>query len=126
MEGQSFGIIIINAIRNYFTATIIKFLIAVLMFYLFDFGVGFTNAWKSRNIKSARLRDGVAKAIQYAIFIGIGITLDFVFNKNKIAPLFCIILCSIEFKSLLENFEKLGINVPEYIKTIFTKEGENK
>lgn len=102
--------------------TIIKFLIAVIVMYCFDFVTGFAKAWSNHNIQSNKLRQGVSKAIQYFVFVGIGVLCDFLFNQDKVTIVMCISVCVIELKSLAENFKEINLKIPDFILRLF---GEN-
>lgn len=101
---------------------ITKFLIAVFLFYILDFITGFSKAWRDKNIKSSKLRNSVTKAIQYFAFISIGIITDIIFEIDKGGITCCFVLCGVELKSIIENFEDLKL--PEFIINLF-KGGEN-
>lgn len=97
--------------------SIVKFLLAVFVFYCLDFLTGFSRAWRDKNIQSAKLRNSVVKAIQYIAFLTIGIVADIVFSLNKCTIACALVLCSIELTSIIENLESLEL--PKFIINLF-------
>ena len=112
--------IIINELKNYFSnPIIIKFIIATVYFYCLDFLTGFARAWRNKDIKSGKLRDGVVKAIQYFAFLSIGVIIDFLTNKDIALVSFSIMVCGIELKSLTENFKEMELSIPDWVLKFF-------
>ena len=112
---------ILNIVNN---ALFLKFLIAVFCFYCIDFVTGITKAIRIKEkISSAKLKNSVIKALRYCSFIAIGVVVDFLFSIDKGALSCCIVLCSIELKSITENLDDLKI--PAFILNLFKGSEEN-
>jgi toxin secretion/phage lysis holin len=115
----------LHILQEYFNEpTRLKFLIAILIFYVLDFATGFSSAWSRKDIQSSKMRHGVDKGVKYASYIVIGVVADFLFNIKVGCILMCTGLCCIELRSLIENFKSINLNVPDFILKLFEDGGE--
>lgn len=87
-----------------------------LVFIGIDLLTGYLNAWRTHNIKSCKMRDGIAKkAGEIIMILGIQVmTLALAFPK-WITVFFSIYVTFTEINSNLENLSKLGVRVPVWI-----------
>lgn len=83
---------------------------------LFDFLTGFVNAWAQHNIKSAKMRSGLAKKIGELAIIGAVEIIVYTTNTPRPALTFTaswVIL--MEFISIVENTSHSGFKIPKWI-----------
>lgn len=111
-----------------FLAPIHTMLISITLFVLVDFVTGVYAAYKQNIlIESKRMRDSVGKLISYYLLIILGFLLDKYFivpvvESSFFFNVFACILGVTEFKSVLENIDKImGTNFFKVIKNIFAQ-----
>ena len=87
---------------------------AVLM--VIDIIVGILNAWKSKAIKSSKLRDGIVHKSDELIIIVVALFLQFTLGLPREIPVFsATYIIIMELISILENLSKSGVKVPEWV-----------
>lgn len=87
---------------------------AVLM--AVDIIVGILNAWKSKAIKSSKLRDGIVHKFDELIIIVVALFLQFTLGLPREIPVFsATYIIIMELISILENLSKSGVKVPEWV-----------
>lgn len=87
---------------------------AVLM--VVDIIVGILNAWKSKAIKSSKLRDGIVHKFDELIIIIVALFLQFTLGLPREIPVFsATYIIIMELISILENLSKSGVKVPEWV-----------
>ena len=87
---------------------------AVLM--VIDIIVGILNAWKSKTIKSSKLRDGIVHKFDELIIIIVALFLQFTLGLPREIPVFsATYIIIMELISILENLAKSGVKVPEWV-----------
>lgn len=87
---------------------------AVLM--VVDIVVGILNAWKSKSIKSSKLRDGIVHKFDELIIIIVALFLQFTLGLPREIPVFsATYIIIMELISILENLSKSGVKVPEWV-----------
>jgi toxin secretion/phage lysis holin len=87
---------------------------AVLM--VIDIIVGILNAWKSKTIKSSKLRDGIVHKFDELIIIIVALFLQFTLGLPREIPVFsATYIIIMELISILENLSKSGVKVPEWV-----------
>ena len=87
---------------------------AVLM--VIDIIVGILNAWKSKDIKSSKLRDGIVHKFDELIIIIVALFLQFTLGLPREIPVFsATYIIIMELISILENLSKSGVKVPEWV-----------
>ena len=87
---------------------------AVLM--VIDIIVGILNAWKSKAIKSSKLRDGIVHKFDELIIIIVALFLQFTLGLPREIPVFsATYIIIMELISILENLSKSGVKVPEWV-----------
>ena len=90
-----------------------------------DVITGFVNAWARSNIKSAVMRQGLAR--KFGELVVIGIAQLFFYGAGM--PKYAVMLIStyiilMELISICENLDKLGVPIPKFIKEALTKAEE--
>lgn len=87
---------------------------SIMMF--FDFLTGFVNAWAKHNIKSAKMRSGLAKKVGELAIIG---ALEIiVYTTNTPRPVLTFTaswVILMEFISIVENTSNSGFKIPKWI-----------
>ena len=87
---------------------------AVLM--VINIIVGILNAWKSKAIKSSKLRDGIVHKFDELIIIIVALFLQFTLGLPREIPVFsATYIIIMELISILENLSKSGVKVPEWV-----------
>lgn len=81
-----------------------------------DIIVGILNAWKSKTIKSSKLRDGIVHKFDELIIIIVALFLQFTLGLPREIPVFsATYIIIMELISILENLSKSGVKVPEWV-----------
>jgi toxin secretion/phage lysis holin len=81
-----------------------------------DIIVGILNAWKSKAIKSSKLRDGIVHKFDELIIIIVALFLQFTLGLPREIPVFsATYIIIMELISILENLSKSGVKVPEWV-----------
>ena len=88
-----------------------------IFFMTIDFFTGFINAWAKKKVKSSIMRVGLAKKAGEVCVLLTGLML----TKGISAPVyilgfFSFYICVMESVSIMENFDKLGVPIPKWIK----------
>lgn len=87
-----------------------------------DFVTGYYRAWKDKDVKSSKMRDGLGKKIAELCYIVIGVLFGFAFNLMVVAYFISIYISYMELVSINENCSKLGAKInPEAEKEIAEK-----
>lgn len=104
----------INLTVHFANSAYIILVPAVLM--VIDIIVGILNAWKSKAIKSSKLRDGIVHKFDELIIIVVALFLQFTLGLPREIPVFsAIYIIIMELISILENLSKSGVKVPEWV-----------
>lgn len=104
----------INLTVHFANSAYIILVPAVLM--VIDIIVGILNAWKSKTIKSSKLRDGIVHKFDELIIIVVALFLQFTLGLPREIPVFsAIYIIIMELISILENLSKSGVKVPEWV-----------
>ena len=80
-----------------------------------DILTGYLSAWKMKEIKSQKMRDGVSKKVAEICYIVIGFILRFATGATTIAYFISVYIMYMELVSVLENADKLGVPIPKFI-----------
>lgn len=80
-----------------------------------DILTGYLSAWKMKEIKSQKMRDGVSKKVAEICYIVIGFVLRFATGATTIAYFISVYIMYMELVSVLENADKLGVPIPKFI-----------
>lgn len=80
-----------------------------------DILTGYLSAWKMKEIKSQKMRDGVGKKVAEICYIVIGFVLRFATGATTIAYFISIYIMYMELVSVFENADKLGVPIPKFI-----------
>lgn len=103
-------------------------LIAIFSLVTIDFLTGTHHAVKTNTWTSRRCREGIVKYFRYLTFMFVARMVDKVVPLPFAAPLMDSFIVINEAGSILENFDKLGHNVPlfliEKFKSYFKDKGE--
>lgn len=104
----------INLTVHFANSAYIILVPAVLM--VIDIIVGILNAWKSKAIKSSKLRDGIVHKFDELIIIVVALFLQFTLGLPREIPVFsATYIIIMELISILENLSKSGVKVPEWV-----------
>lgn len=80
-----------------------------------DILTGYLQARKNNEVNSQKMRDGISKKIGEIVYIVVAICVSYAFNIKFLSSFVSIYIIYMEIVSILENCQKLGINVPEKI-----------
>lgn len=86
-----------------------------LILMILDVVTGYYNAWKKKQVKSKKMRDGIGKKLAEIIYILLGFGFSYVFNVDSIRYFVSIYIIYMEFISIIENCKKLGVPIPDKI-----------
>lgn len=82
-----------------------------------DIATGFVNAWAKHNIKSAIMRQGLARKFGELVIIGIAQLFFYSLGLSKVIVSGVSFYIGImELISICENLDKLGVPIPRFIK----------
>lgn len=87
-----------------------------LILMVLDIITGYYNAWKKKEISSAKMRDGLGKKCAELCYIVVGFLFKFAFGIEAVMYFMVIYVCYMEIVSLFENCEKLGLRMHPKIK----------
>lgn len=93
-----------------------------LFLMVLDVITGYYNAWKNDEVSSSRMRDGLGKKCAELCYIVLGTLFNFAFGISAIMYFLVLYVCYMELISLLENCDKLGVELPDK----WTKKVNNK
>ena len=99
----------------HFTNSLWIFLAPMLLIVL-DVLSGLVNSWKNGDFKSATMRAGLSKKFAELIYIVVGVIIKYAIGTNLILDFTVIYVCLMEVSSLVENCDKLGVPLPEWLK----------
>ena len=91
-------------------------LIVPLVLMIMDIITGYYNAWKSNEVSSKKMRDGLGKKCAELCYIVVGFLFKFAFGTSSIMYFIVIYVCYMEIISLAENCDKLGVKMPDKLK----------
>ena len=90
-----------------------------------DIITGVVNAWVKNEIKSSKLREGLAKKFGEMSIIFIGELFVIAFGLQAIiASGFSIYIVIMELISICENLDKLGVPIPKFVKKALAETSE--
>lgn len=93
---------------------------APIILMIVDYVTGVLNAWLKKEIKSYKMRTGLAKKCGEIIAIGLGEFFSFVFSLPAgIMAWVSVYIIVMETISIFENLNKLGVPIPAFIKRAF-------
>ena len=90
---------------------------------ILDIITGYYNAWKNNDVSSSKMRDGLGKKCAELCYIVVGFLFKFAFGTNSIMYFIVLYVCYMEFVSLAENCDKLGIKLPNNISDKLNNDG---
>lgn len=97
-----------------------EFIVILLGFYMFckaaDFILGILKAWKNKNYRSRKMRDGIIRWIAELVAILFVICFDMImgFEFTCILGTLALFIYK-EWKSLAENLVECGVEIPSFI-----------
>lgn len=82
-----------------------------------DFLTGIIYAFLSKTFQSSKMRSGLSKKVGEIVIIVLGELLSFALGLPKEIMNFLVLYISVmEIMSILENIDKMGVPIPEFIK----------
>lgn len=87
-----------------------------LILIVLDVLSGVIIAWKNNDFKSAKMRTGLSKKFGELVYVLVGILAKCALNTDLILYFTVGYICLMEISSLLENCDKLGVEIPDKIK----------
>lgn len=93
-----------------------------LILMVLDVITGYYNAWKNKEIKSSKMRDGLGKKIAEMCYIAIGFLFGIAFNLQIVHVFISLYIVYMEIVSVFENCKKLGVEMPQEITDKIKKE----
>lgn len=97
-----------------------------LVLMCIDIATGFVNAWAKHDIRSAIMRQGLARKFGELVIIGIAQLFLFAVGLPKgIASGVSFYIGIMELISICENLDKLGVPIPKFVKRAL-KSAEDK
>lgn len=81
-----------------------------------DVFTGYLNAWIKDEPSSKKLRAGLGKKFGEIVYCILGWLSDLAFGLHPVAVFITLYICLMEITSVLENCDKLGVKMPEFIK----------
>lgn len=83
----------------------------------FDVLTGYLNAWLKGEVKSYRMREGLAKKVGEITILVIGKIFEFGINlPTYIMNMISLYIILMELVSISENLDKLGVPIPKFFK----------
>ena len=79
---------------------------------LIDIITGYYNAWKSKQISSSKMRDGLGKKMAEICYIVVGLIFGLAFDMKVVTYFISIYVIYMELVSVAENCKKLGVEMP--------------
>lgn len=98
-----------------FTSVVWVFVLPLVLM-LVDIITGYVNAWRSNNISSSKMRDGIGKKCAELVYILLGVLFKLAFAIDAIMYFLVIYICYMELNSIMENCDKLGFELPKTIR----------
>lgn len=93
--------------------------IAPLIFIGLDFLSGFISAWIKKEIKSSKMRTGIAKKIgEFMMIVLMAVTTFCMGLPHQLITIVSAYIMFMEAISILENLSKLGVPVPAWIRNV--------
>lgn len=90
------------------------------VFMFLDFATGFINAWAKHNIKSAKMRTGLAKKFcEAAIIVCVAFMVEGMNIPKQVLTFTSGYVLLMEFISIIENAGSIGFKIPVKIKNKF-------
>lgn len=82
---------------------------------LIDIITGYYNAWKTKQVSSSKMRDGLGKKIAEICYIVVGLIFGLAFDIKVVTYFISIYIIYMELVSVAENCKKLGVEMPTQI-----------
>ncbi len=108
-----------------FTNEIWYILIPLILEFL-DVVTGYTNAWVHNDVKSWKMREGIGKKVGELVYVTVGVISKEAIGTSLIMVFLTLYISFMEIMSLFENCAKLGVPIPEQIKSKLNLKEEGK
>ena len=92
-------------------------IIAPILLIILDVLTGIAIAWKNDDYKSTIMRAGLSKKFGEIVYIIVGIITKYALGIDIILYFLVGYICVMEISSLAENCDKLGVAMPEKLKS---------
>lgn len=90
-----------------------------------DIITGLINAWAKKEIKSSKMRQGLAKKCGEIVILGVGALFKFAFGLPwYVLAFISLYVMLMESISICENLDKLGVPIPKFISKVLNNAKE--
>lgn len=87
-----------------------------LVLIVLDVLTGITIAWRNNDFKSSKMRTGLSKKFGELVYVLVGILTKFALGTDLVLYFTVGYICLMELSSLIENCDKLGVEIPDKVK----------
>lgn len=101
-------------------------IVAPLFLIILDVITGIVIAWRDNDFKSAVMRAGLSKKYGELVYVLVGILTKFALDTELILYFTVGYICFMELSSLVENCDKLGVEMPDKLKGKFNNKESGK
>ena len=116
---------IMDLIRDIHFASLVWLLMIPVIMMAMDILTGLLNAWVSKDFQSAKMRSGLAKKCGEILIILIGMMFMYGMSlPSYILTGISAYIIFMEFMSILENLDKLGVPIPAFIAKVLNNVDE--
>ena len=91
-------------------------ILAPMILIVIDVLTGIVIAWRNNDFKSAVMRTGLSKKFGELVYVLVGILTKFALDTDLILYFAVGYICLMEISSLAENCDKLGVDIPDWLK----------
>ena len=100
----------------------IWYILIPLILCILDVVTGYLHAWIDNDVKSTKMRSGLGKKAGELVYVTLGVISKYALGINSIMMFLTLYISFMEIVSLFENCAKLGVPMPEEIKSRLNKE----
>lgn len=101
-------------------------IITPLILIILDVLSGVVIAWKNNDFKSSKMRTGLSKKFGEILYIIIGIVTKLALGTDIVLYFLVGYITLMEVSSLIENIDKLGVPIPDKIKSKINNNSEKE
>lgn len=98
------------------------YILIPLILCILDVVTGYLHAWIDNDVKSTKMRSGLGKKAGELVYVTLGVISKYALGINSIMMFLTLYISFMEIVSLFENCAKLGVPMPEEIKSRLNKE----
>lgn len=91
-------------------------MLAPLILIVIDVITGVVIAWRDNSFKSSVMRAGLSKKFGELVYVLIGVLTKYALGTEMILYFTVFYICLMEISSLAENCDKLGVDIPDWLK----------